>query len=54
MGPTRIPVHVGKMKIYKCIGERSEVCDHLERIARTVLEEAECGEEAPFERLNAA
>ena len=30
----------GKTKIYNRAGERPEACDHLERIARTVLEDA--------------
>ena len=36
----RIRVHAGKTKIFNRAGERPEACDHLERIARTVSEEA--------------
>ena len=36
----RIRVHAGKTKIYNCAGEKPEACGHLERIARTVLEDA--------------
>ena len=35
-----IRVHAGKTKIFNRAGERPEACDHLERIARTVSEEA--------------
>ena len=36
----RIRMHAGKTKIFNRAGERPEACDHLERIARTVSEEA--------------
>ena len=40
VGPRENRVHAGNTKIFNRAGERPEACDHLERIARTMSEEA--------------